>query len=137
MPPYCGVPRLSHQFPVDVFVVVAVEATIATVDTVEVTAVEVIADVLEVVVGTVGVVDVLDLVEDEQDANTIEVAMSKVINNPVNPFFIFPPIIFRLVWKLITFRFETYQFLKVRPIIPLTPITPRAPVTGGASCTLS
>ena len=85
---------MSHQFPVEVVVTVAVEATVETVEVVEVMAVEVIAVGVEVVAGRVEVVDVLDVVEDEQDANASEVAMRKVINTPIILFFISSPILF-------------------------------------------
>jgi len=79
VPPYSGVPRLSHQFPVDVvltvtavavdvlvIVVVAVTASVVgTIDVVEADA------VVEVVVDVV-------VVDELQDAKTSEATMRKV-----------------------------------------------------------
>jgi hypothetical protein len=105
--PYCGVPSVSHQFPVDVVVTVFVERTVEVAEVVEVTAVVVVIVVVDeggtvVEVGAFVVV----VVADEQDANTIEIAMIQVINTPIIPFFISPPVLFRLYSKSIKVRFE-------------------------------
>jgi len=88
VPPYCGVPRLSHQFPVEV-----VEAVVVTValDVVEVEAiVEVLVVVItEFVVVVVGIVVELVVVDEEQDANTIDVAKAKLSATQIIPFFIY------------------------------------------------
>ena len=81
VPPYSGVPRLSHQFPV--LVVTAVEVTtpevvddgITIVDVVEVDDGTEIVEVVDVVAVGVGVEVVVDEV---QDARTSEPAMRKV-----------------------------------------------------------
>ena len=75
VPPYCGVPRLSHQFPAEVVVaavvtgadvVVDVEAVVATVTGTE-------------VVVEVGVVAGSDVVLDlAQDVKTIDITMRQV-----------------------------------------------------------
>jgi hypothetical protein len=77
VPPYCGVPRLSHQFPVAVVVVVAV---------VEVVTFEVVV----VVVVFVVVVDaeVVDVVFVVQDANKSDATRTKVTIIQVIPLFI-------------------------------------------------
>jgi hypothetical protein len=88
VPPYCGVPRVSHQFPV--LVVDAVTVT----EVVEV-AVEVVVGPDEVVaVVVVTVVDVVDatvavvvVVDELQDAKIMEATMRRVINPQTAPFF--------------------------------------------------
>jgi hypothetical protein len=81
VPPYCGVPRLSHQFPVAVVVVVAV---------VEVVTFEAVVVVLVVVVVFVVVVDaeVVDVVFVVQDANKSDATRTKVSVIQVIPLFI-------------------------------------------------
>jgi len=78
-PPYCGTPRLFHQFPVEV--VVAAVVTTA-VDVVEVGVIAVVVEVVGVfvVVGAVVVVE-------EQDANTSDVTMRQVSAIQIAPFF--------------------------------------------------
>jgi hypothetical protein len=74
VPPYFGVPRLSHQFPVEVVVAVTVEA-------VEVVDVGIITAVVDVVVAAavdVTVVGVLVVVDEEQDASTSDTTMRQV-----------------------------------------------------------
>jgi hypothetical protein len=66
-PPYCGLPRLSHQFPV-VVVVVVIGGAVAVV----------------VVVVDVGV----DVVEVPQDAKTSDVTMRQVNTIQIAPLFI-------------------------------------------------
>jgi hypothetical protein len=68
VPPYCGLPRLSHQFPVAVVVTVAVAVAVAVVDVVDV-AVEFVVVVvvitgLDVVVVVVAFGVVVDLLQD-------------------------------------------------------------------------
>jgi hypothetical protein len=85
VPPYCGVPRLSHHFPVAVVVTAVVTAEVDVVD-VGIIAVDVV-DV--VVVGITFVVDVVSVVLDDlQDANTIDITMRHVSTIQINPFFI-------------------------------------------------
>ena len=70
-----------------------VEITVEVTEVVEVAGDDVV--IVEVDVGGT-VVDVRAFVvvevADEQDANTIEIAMIHVINNPIIPFFISPPV---------------------------------------------
>ena len=69
VPPYCGVPRLSHQCPVVEVDVVTVVVVVAD----DVTAVEVLEDVT--VVEAVVEVVVLVVVDLLQDANTSDARM--------------------------------------------------------------
>jgi len=75
VPPYCGVPRLSHQFPVEVVVAaVVIEADVV----VDVEAVVAVVTGTEVVVE-VGVVAGSDVVLDlAQDVKTIDITMRQV-----------------------------------------------------------
>jgi hypothetical protein len=84
-PPYCGVPMLSHQFPVEVAVteVVAVVVEVAAVDVVT-TGVEV---VVVVVVVTAAVVVLVEVVDDEQDANTSDITVRKARNKNIGRLF--------------------------------------------------
>jgi hypothetical protein len=94
VPPYWGVPRLSHQFPVLV-VVAAVVTGIA--DVVDVGILVGLVDVGitdAVVVVEVGViVVVVAVVDEEQDASTSEPTRIKVSAIQIIPFFNLPPII--------------------------------------------
>ena len=84
MPPYCGVPRLSHQWPA----VVVVAETVGAVDVlVEVTVVD------SVVVIGIEVVDVICwvvvvVVDELQDAKMSEVTMRQVSAIQIIPLFI-------------------------------------------------
>jgi hypothetical protein len=85
VPPYCGVPRLSHQFPVEV----VVAAVVTTADEV----VDVGAVVELVVVTTADVVVVVVLVvlvvlAEPQDASTIDATMRKLSAIQIILFFI-------------------------------------------------
>jgi hypothetical protein len=84
-PPYCGVPRLSHQLPVEVVV------TAVVVDCVVVPVVLTIDVVVVLVVVTIEVVDVgVDVVVDDlQDANNIAVTINKLKPNQITLFFNF------------------------------------------------
>jgi hypothetical protein len=77
VPPYCGVPRLSHQLPVAVVVVVAV---------VEVVTFEVVVVVVVFVVVVDAEVD--DVVFVVQDANKSDATRTKVSVIQVIPLFI-------------------------------------------------
>jgi hypothetical protein len=96
-PPYCGLPNLSHQFPVS-----AVEVDVATwvVDVVVVTfgVVVVVVVVCVVVDACVGVVD--DVV---QEASTSDVTIRQVKTIQNIPLFIYPPL--NIDW-LKTIRFD-------------------------------
>ena len=89
VPPYCGVPRLSHQFPVEVAVTAVVTAVVDVVDVVVCRLVVVV-----VVVVAAGVVEVVEVVEvvvvdfEEQDANTSDVTIRQVSTIQITPFFI-------------------------------------------------
>ena len=89
VPPYCGAPRVSHQFPVLVVdavtvtdvVDVAVDVVVGPKDVVAVVLVVVVIVVDDVVVAVVAVVDEL------QDAKIMEATMRRVINPQRVPFF--------------------------------------------------
>jgi hypothetical protein len=89
VPPYWGVPRLSHQFPVEVVVAVTVEV----VGAIDVGIIAVVAVVVEVVVvaKVLVTIEVLVVFDEEQDAKTREVTMSQVSAIKIIPFFICPP----------------------------------------------
>ena len=87
VPPYCGVPSLSHQFPVPVVVVV-------TVDTDVVDVVVDVADAVDVVEITTGVEEVVVVfeavvvVDELQDTKIIDATSKSVTNPQMIPFFI-------------------------------------------------
>ena len=86
MPPYCGVPRLSHQFPVLVVVVltvtgVDVEAAVVVVDDV-IGEANIVVDVALVVTGVV--IGVAKL----HDANSNDVTRRRLSDTKIIPFFI-------------------------------------------------
>jgi len=85
LPPYCGVPRLSHQLPVEV----VVTAVVVSCDVVLVVLAIDVGVVL--VVLTIEVVDAgVDVVVDElQDANNIVVTINKLKPNQITLFFNF------------------------------------------------
>jgi hypothetical protein len=82
VPPYCGVPRLSHQFPVAVMVVLAFVDMVAVV-------------VMTVVVSSrvvTGVAEGLFITEDPHDAKINDV-MTRIVGNAQKIlFFINPPV---------------------------------------------
>jgi len=81
VPPYCGVPRLSHQFPVT-----AVVVAVVVVGVVVLVVVVVVVVLVVVVVVDVGVeVDVVVLLH---DAKTSDVTMRQVSNPQIIPLFI-------------------------------------------------
>ena len=95
VPPYFGMPRLSHQFPVDVVVALttADDVVLAGADVVVDAVVSVTADVVkDVVVVTVDVGVDVAVVAELQDANTIDMITILVSNTPKMPFFIFSPL---------------------------------------------
>ena len=85
LPPYCGVPRLSHQLPVEVVVTAVVvdcaaELVVLTID------VDVVLGVVTIEVVDAGV----DVVVDElQDANNIVVTIIKLKPNQITLLFNF------------------------------------------------
>jgi len=81
VPPYCGVPSLSHQFPVALVVVVVC----VTGDVVAGVAVVVVVD--DVVVKVVVTIDAV-VVDVAQDANASDIAMRQVSTVQI----VFPPI---------------------------------------------
>jgi len=91
-PPYCGVPRISHQFPVALVVVAVVVVGVVVVVVVLVVVVVVVVVVLVVDVGIE--VDVVVLLH---DAKTSDVTMRKVSNAQIIPLFIQTSIYFRLL----------------------------------------
>lgn len=85
VPPYCGVPRLSHQFPV-VVVVTAAVAVVVVVFVFTTAAVVVVMAALDVVVVAAAVV----VVDDElQDASIIVAGIKIHKANQINLFFTF------------------------------------------------
>jgi hypothetical protein len=79
VPPYCGVPRLSHQLPFVVVVVVVVGGVVVFV--------VVVVDFVVIVFVVVDVgVDVVDLA---QDASNIAATSKKLKLNQINLFFNF------------------------------------------------
>ena len=88
VPPYFGVPRLSHQFPVAEVVVEVVVVTVV-VDTVFV------VDVVDVGLDVVVVVDVDVVVDVAQDATRIEATIKQLKNNHANFFPIISPSCFK------------------------------------------
>ena len=98
VPPYCGVPRLSHQCPVGVVVTVVVPTADVVVDVVTVVTVadvEVVVDVLDI--GLVVVVDVVD--DFTHDAKINDVTMRQVSSTQIIPLFITPPFILTYLRK--------------------------------------
>jgi hypothetical protein len=88
VPPYCGVPRLSHQFPVTAVVVAVVVVGVVVLGVVVVV-------LLVVVVVCVGVeVDEVVLLH---DAKTSDATTRQVTNIQVIPFFIQTSIYFRIL----------------------------------------
>jgi len=88
-------PRLSHQFPVEVVVVptTADDVVLAGADVVIDVVVGVTADVVtDVVVVAVDVGVDVAVVAELQDANTIDMITIPVSNTPKMLFFIFPPL---------------------------------------------
>jgi hypothetical protein len=85
-PPYLGVPRLSHQCPVEVVVTAVVTAVV---DVVEVGAITVVVVVVVTIAAVVVVVvGVLVVVFELQDASTSDATMRKVSAIQITPFFI-------------------------------------------------
>jgi len=86
VPPYCGIPRLSHQLPVDVVVAAVVTAAVDVV----VVGIIAVVDVVVVAIAAVVVVviGVLVVVDELQDANTSDATMRKVSAIQITPFFI-------------------------------------------------
>jgi len=83
-PPYCGWPRLSHQFPVVAVVVVV--------------GLVVVAVVVVVVVAGVTVVFVPWVVVLAHDAITSDITMRHVNNNQIAPFFIQTSLYFSIAY---------------------------------------
>jgi hypothetical protein len=85
-----GLPRLSHQFPVDEVVAVTVVAEV--VDVVGITEVVDVVAITEVVVEVGGtVVDVVVVVELPQDASSSETTIKKLKPMTIILLFILPP----------------------------------------------
>jgi hypothetical protein len=86
VPPYCGVPRLFHQFPAAVVAAVVVCTDVEVVGVIAEIAVVLICVVVELAVEVVVDVDV-----ELQDASTIAVTVKRLTANQMNLFFIFSP----------------------------------------------
>jgi hypothetical protein len=84
-PPYFGVPRLSHQFPVEVVFTAVVAVPVVVVDVV-LTTVDVVVVVVDVVV--VLVVVALAVVEEPQDARSSDATRRRLTVIQITPFFI-------------------------------------------------
>jgi hypothetical protein len=88
MPPYFGVPRLSHQLPVEVVLTAVVTVDVVVVDDGATVA------VLDVVVITAAVVVVwvdalvVVVVDEPQDASTIDATRTKLSTIQIAPLFI-------------------------------------------------
>jgi hypothetical protein len=99
VPPYWGVPALSHQFPVlEVVAVTAavVDVVLMAVDVVEMTVVVV---VVVVVKGCV-VVDVV-VVDELQEAKITDATMRKLANIQIIPLFTYFSFLLEDFWKII------------------------------------
>jgi len=95
-PPYLGVPKLSHQFPVEVVVAV----TAAVVDVLvwsDVVVTLVVVAVVALAVVDMVVDDVVVVVDELQDANTNESTMRLVNATQIIPFFIATSIFYELL----------------------------------------
>ncbi len=99
MPPYCGVPRLSHQFPVELVDTVVVSVVLDVVEVEAIVEVVVVA-ITEVVVVVVGIVVEFVVVDEEQDANTIDVAKAKLSATQIIPFFIYTSAFYMNFWEI-------------------------------------
>ena len=91
VPPYCGVPSLSHQFPVEGLVVVVLVVA----DVVVVVVVFVVVVVLVLVVVDVDVIVVVLV----QDAKTIDITIRHVSAIQIAPLFITPSLLFYRISK--------------------------------------
>ena len=92
VPPYWGVPALSHQFPV--LEVVAVTAAVVDVVLMAVDVVEMMAVVVLVVVVMGCVVVEAVVVDEPQDANMSEATIRKETNNQIIPLFTYSSFLF-------------------------------------------
>jgi hypothetical protein len=98
-PPYCGLPSLSHQFPIVTVVVVLVVETGGFVVVVVVVVVFVVVVVLpgEVDIDVVGVVVLL------QDAKTVDITIRQVSASQIAPFFIHTSFIFIKLMRKVSY----------------------------------
>jgi hypothetical protein len=140
VPPYWGVPRLFHQFPVEV-VLTDVVTTAVVVDVVEIGVLVVDVVVITGVVEVVDVVDVAVVDEEEHDANTIDITMRKAKSPQNVPLFIKPPFISVLRGQLeICRQVKSFQCSCKLQILfdkvghPNNPDYSQGSITGGASC---
>ena len=93
VPPYCGLPSESHQWPVGADVTVDLDVTTA-----EVVVVELVGTTVEVVFVVVVVVVVLELL---QDARMSDVTMRHPSAVQINPFFKVSSFYFiEYIWKV-------------------------------------
>ena len=98
VPPYWGVPRLSHQFPVEVVDTIVVTAAVDVVEVGAIVEVVVVATFEVVVVVVVDVVvGALVVVDEEQDANTSDIPRRKLSATQIIPFFIYTSIFYGLL----------------------------------------
>jgi hypothetical protein len=140
VPPYCGVPRLSHQFPV-LEVVTVTAAEVVTVEAGAVVTIEfVVVDAAVVTVedGVVAV-DVRGVVEELQDARTRDIIRMPDSINQTLLFFIKSSLTNKMLLgngnKKSFFKYFYYPDPTERPATPLAPITPKAPSREGPTTT--
>jgi hypothetical protein len=89
VPPYCGMPRLSHQFPVlDVVTVTAAEVVTVAIGVVVVIEFVVVDDGVVAVEDGLVVVDIRGVVEELQDARTKDITRIPVKITQILPLFI-------------------------------------------------
>jgi hypothetical protein len=134
------VPRVFHQFPVEV-VVTDVVTTAVVVDVVDVGVL--VVDVV-VITGAVDVVEVVSAAvvdEEEHDANTIDITMRKAKSPQNVPLFIKPPFILVLRGHPENYRQVIWckcwcngQKLSDKVGHPKNPDYSQGSITGGASC---
>jgi hypothetical protein len=98
VPPYCGVPKLSHQFPVLVVLVVVAAVVTGAIDVLGgITTADVVGGdiaVVDVVVVDVVGVTVDDVVAELQDAKTTDTTIKTANAIQVIPFFILASLFF-------------------------------------------
>ncbi len=133
VPPYDGVPELSHQFLVDTAVVVVETAALDVVAIGVITVVVPVGEaavVVAVVVLGFEVVGFVVVVGEEQDANTSDVTIRTVSAAPDRS-----PFSFDLHY--LPYYFVNLQTGCVRLALPLSPINPRAPSREGTTTNLA
>jgi|GEM_PF-1308870 hypothetical protein len=120
VPPYCGVPRLSHHGPVDVVEAttpVDVAADVGEVGVDELVGVIDVAKVDVVEVGAMVDVEVVDVVDELlQDDNTSDVTKRKASDTRIIPLFMCT---FLFLLFIFFFNILIYRLLSTRVVLPL------------------